>query len=151
ALAREGLCVGVRATCRLDGRGRCGRMRHARRALPRARRDVQHLATGAARGVAAVTPVGTPLWLAEGDVKSLLGLEDAIDVLADAYRGAMRGENETMRRAHVKSGDSILHAVGGVLGTAGLAGTKTWVYSPGGAAPLLVLFAIDDGHVAAVI
>jgi alanine dehydrogenase len=92
-----------------------------------------------------------PLRIGEREVADLLSLEDAIEVLADAYWLMAGGHATTMRRAHVREGDAILHAVGGTLSGARLAGTKTWVYSPNGAAPLLVLFSLDDGRVVAVI
>lgn len=91
------------------------------------------------------------LWIREADVAALLSLGEAIDVLADAYRLQARGQAASMSRAHVREGASILHAVGGTILGAGLCGTKTWTYTPGGASPLLVLFSLDDGRVLAVI
>jgi ornithine cyclodeaminase len=89
------------------------------------------------------------VWLTEDDVAGLLTMEDAIEVLADSYRLQARGAASAMRRGHVRSGDAILHAVGGVLG--GLAGTKTWTYTPAGAAPLLILFSLADGSIEGIV
>jgi alanine dehydrogenase len=88
-----------------------------------------------------------PLWIGEQEAADLLSLEDAIDVLAGAYRLQAGGAAATMRRAHLREGDAILHAVGGTIAGQGIAGTKTWIYTPGGAEPLIVLFSLDDGRV----
>jgi alanine dehydrogenase len=92
-----------------------------------------------------------PLWIGEREVTELLSIEDAVDVLAGAYRLMAAGRATSMRRAHVREGEAILHAVGGTLSADRLAGTKTWVYTPNGAAPLLVLFSLDDGRVIALV
>lgn len=91
------------------------------------------------------------LWIGENEVAELLTMEDAIDVLATAYRLQAQGLASSMRRAHVREGDAILHAVGGTIAGRGLAGTKTWMYTPGGASPLLIIFSIADGSVLAVV
>lgn len=91
------------------------------------------------------------LWITEDDVAGLLTLPEAIDVLADAYGLQAGGQASSMRRAHTRSGDAILHAVGGVIAGAGLTGTKTWTYTPGGAAPLLILFSLTDGSVLGIV
>jgi ornithine cyclodeaminase len=91
------------------------------------------------------------LWISEREAAHLLTLEDAIDVLAEAYRSAVTAGAQIMPRAHASHEHSILHAVGGILPAADLAGTKTWLYSPAGASPLEVLFRLSDGGVAAVI
>jgi ornithine cyclodeaminase len=44
-----------------------------------------------------------------------------------------------------------LHALGGVIPGAELAGTKTWAHTRGGAAPLLILFDTRDGSVRALV
>jgi alanine dehydrogenase len=93
----------------------------------------------------------TALWISERDVEQLLSLREAIDVLAAAYRRAAAIPGLGMPRAHARQGERILHAVGGMLPAAGVAGTKAWLYTPAGAQPLLILFAIEDGTVRAVI
>jgi ornithine cyclodeaminase len=89
-----------------------------------------------------------PILLTEREVAKLLPLGDAIEVLREAY-GAIGAHS--MPRAHARHGDRILHAVGGILPDRGIAGTKTWLYTPAGAQPLLVLFSLGDGRVVAVI
>lgn len=92
-----------------------------------------------------------PVWVGEAEVAELLSLPEAIDVLADAYRLQANGQAQSMRRAHVREGESILHAVGGTIAGADLSGTKTWAYTSGGAAPLLVLFSLTDGRVLGIV
>jgi alanine dehydrogenase len=91
------------------------------------------------------------LWISEREVAELIDLPDAIETLASTYRAPGSASGLTMPRAHLRAGDAILHAVGGALAEDGVAGTKTWVYSPGGASPLLVLFSLHDGSVRGVI
>jgi alanine dehydrogenase len=92
-----------------------------------------------------------PIWIGEELAAELLTIEQAIDVLADAYRLQAADRASSMRRAHLSDGDAILHAVGGAIASAGVAGTKTWTYTPGGAAPLLVLFSLADGGVLGIV
>jgi len=87
-----------------------------------------------------------PIWINEEDVSMLVSTDEVIDVLAAAYRLQAAGAAASMRRVHLRDGDAILHAVGGSIAGSGIAGTKTWLYTPGGAAPLLVLFSIEDGR-----
>lgn len=89
-----------------------------------------------------------PVLLTEREVAELLPLGDAIEVLREAY-GAPGAAH--MPRAHARRGDRILHAVGGMLPDRGIAGVKTWLYTPAGAQPRLVLFSLGDGRVLAVI
>jgi alanine dehydrogenase len=92
-----------------------------------------------------------PIWLTEHDVTGLMSLPDAIDVLEDTYRLQARGTATSMRRAHVREGDAILHAVGGTISGQGLAGTKTWTYTPAGASPVLVLFSLETGALLGIV
>jgi len=91
-----------------------------------------------------------PLWLSEGDVGQLLSLGEAIDVLENAYRQMAAGA-VPMRRAHAREGDAILHSVGGILSSVGIAGVKSWIYTPGGAAPLLTLWDVQSGALLGIV
>jgi alanine dehydrogenase len=91
------------------------------------------------------------MWIGDDEAQRLLSLEDSIDVLAEVYRQQGRGLAVSMPRAHVRHGEAILHAVGGLITTENVTGTKTWTYTPNGAAPLLVLFSLADGDPIAVI
>lgn len=92
-----------------------------------------------------------PLWLSEAGVVQLASLEEAIDILASAYSPASQRDAQNMRRAHAHHGETILHAVGGMLPGAGVAGTKTWIYSPAGASPLLIVFSLADGSLLGIV
>jgi ornithine cyclodeaminase len=94
---------------------------------------------------------GAPLWIDERDAAALLTMGEAIDVLADAYRLQADGRASSMRRAHLREDDAILHAVGGSIPGAEVAGVKTWLYTPRGAEPLLVLFSLDDGGLLGIV
>lgn len=92
-----------------------------------------------------------PIWIAEDDAASLLDLPDAIEALAEAHRLYAEGEAANLVKTQVQSGPANLHAVGGILAGQEIAGTKTWMHTPGGAQPLLVLISPRDGSVQAVI
>lgn len=92
-----------------------------------------------------------PLWIAEHEASALLGTEDAIEALAAAHRLYAAGEAANMVKTHAQSGPSNLHAVGAIIAGEEIAGTKTWMHTPGGAQPLLILISPTDGHVEAVI
>jgi ornithine cyclodeaminase len=92
-----------------------------------------------------------PLWIGEEEIAGAISPTEAIDALACAYADKAAGRASSMARAHLRIGERILHAVGGAMNDAGLAGTKTWTYTPGGASPLLILFSLEDGSVRAVI
>jgi alanine dehydrogenase len=63
-----------------------------------------------------------------------------------------RGTAQNMVKTHVRWADGdTLHAIGAVFGDDGLAGTKTWAHTAGGATPLLVLFDAASGALRAVI
>jgi alanine dehydrogenase len=91
------------------------------------------------------------IFITEDDVRSLLSLDRAIDVLGQTYERQAADGVIPMRRAHARSGQLILHAVGGAIAADGIAGVKTWLYTPRGAQPVLVLFGLGDGRVVAVI
>jgi ornithine cyclodeaminase len=95
--------------------------------------------------------VSRPPWITEADVASSLTMAEAIDVLERSYRQLEAGEAATMPRAHLREGAAILHAVGGTLPAEGVAGTKVWIHTPGGAQPILVLFDLGDGKVRAMV
>ncbi|HWP35840.1 MAG TPA: ornithine cyclodeaminase family protein [Thermodesulfobacteriota bacterium] len=95
---------------------------------------------------------GTPLWITEADVVSLVDLADAIAALEEGLRLEARGEAENLVKTHVEwGGGHTLHAIGAVFPGAGLAGTKTWAHTAGGATPLLVLFDSHTGRLKAIV
>ena len=90
-----------------------------------------------------------PRFIGAGQVSEAVDLPLAIDVLEAAFDEQSKGAAGTMPRTHLEDGENILHAVGGRLGE--VAGTKTWLYTPNGAKPLLILFSCADGRVLALI
>jgi ornithine cyclodeaminase len=94
----------------------------------------------------------TPRWLTEADVAALLDMSTAIGLLRDTLPHDQTGELRNMAKTHVTWGQhSTLHAVGAAFPAAGLAGTKTWAHTDGGASPLVALFDAEDGHVVAIV
>ena len=69
-------------------------------------------------------PMSAALWISEAEAAALLTLPEAIDVLADSYRQHAAGSASGMPRTHARSGEAILHAVGGILDQHRLVGTK---------------------------
>jgi alanine dehydrogenase len=92
-----------------------------------------------------------PIWINEEEAAALLSLPEAIEALADAHRLYAEGEAANMVKTQVQSGPANLHAVGAVIAGQEIAGTKTWMHTPGGAQPLLILISPTDGSVQAII
>ena len=96
--------------------------------------------------------MSAPLWITERDVTSLLSLGDAVSALEATLRLEAEGAAETMPKTHLMVGaNDAMHAIGGAVAGAGLCGTKTWVNVGGKSETVLVLFALDDGRLRAVI
>jgi ornithine cyclodeaminase len=96
--------------------------------------------------------MSAPRWIAEADVVALLDMPAAIAALRRGLQQEARGTAQNMVKTHVRWGDGdTLHAIGAVFGDEGIAGTKTWAHTAGGATPLLVLFDAASGALRAVI
>lgn len=93
----------------------------------------------------------SPVWITEQDVVDLLDLGEAITALERGLRKQPQGQAKNMVKTHVAWEGSNLHAIGAVFTDDGLAGTKTWAHTPGGAAPLLILIDAATGAVKAII
>jgi len=93
-----------------------------------------------------------PLWITEADVTSLLSLGDAIPALERALRLEAQGAAANLPKTHLMVGaNDAMHAIGAAVAGAGLCGTKTWVNVGGKSQTVLVLFALEDGALRAVI
>ena len=93
-----------------------------------------------------------PLWITETDVTSLISLPEAVDALERVLAMEARGRAANMGKTHVMVGpNDVLQAIGGSVAGAGLCGTKTWVNVGGKSQTVLVLFALEDGRLRAVI
>ena len=78
-----------------------------------------------------------PLWISEAEVVSMMDQTEAISALEKGLLAESRGEAHNMVKTHVGWGrGSTLHAIGAVFPKAGLAGTKTWAHTEGGAAQI---------------
>ncbi len=83
----------------------------------------------------------SPLWISEADVVAMMDIGDAITALEKGLLTESRGDARNMVKTHVGWGDgSTLHAIGAIFSNEGVAGTKTWAHTAGGATPLLLLF-----------
>src|SRR5215831_2514984 len=91
------------------------------------------------------------VWISEADVVSLMDMTDAIHALESGLRAEAAGAAQNMTKTHVEWPSATLHAIGAVFSEAGVAGTKTWAHTPGGATPLLVLFDSRTGALLAII
>jgi ornithine cyclodeaminase len=112
--------------------------------------------------MAARAPV---LWISEADVTSLLDMATAVAALEQGLQLEARGEATNMTKTHVAWPGGNLHAIGasftgtglpaprdgGTPAIGGIAGTKTWAYTPKGSTPLLILFDSASGALLAVI
>jgi ornithine cyclodeaminase len=118
-----------------------------------------------------MTPDAPSLWISEAEVTSLLDVGTAMAALEQGLQLEARGEATNMTKTHVAWAGGNLHAIGasfagtglpvplaggtvpspgGTPGT-GVAGTKTWAYTPKGSTPLLILFDRASGALLAVI
>ena len=92
------------------------------------------------------------LWITETEVAGILDMRAAIAALKVGLDREARGEAQNMTKTHVLWGKGdTLHAIGAVCPAAGVAGTKTWAHTEGGATPLLLLFDAHDGSIKAII
>ncbi len=98
-----------------------------------------------------MTAPGPALWITEADVAAMLDLETAMAALEQGLLLEARGEATNMPKTHVGWAGGNLHAIGASFAGANVAGTKTWVYTPNGATPLLILFDSRTGALLAVI
>jgi ornithine cyclodeaminase len=92
-------------------------------------------------------------WITESEVVDLVSLREAIAALERGLKEEHAGQAVNMNKTHAawNRKRSTLHAIGAVLEGMGIAGTKTWVHTPAGACPLLILFNSENGRLMAVI
>ncbi len=93
----------------------------------------------------------SPLWISEADVASLLDMGSALAALEQGLRLEAGGGATNMTKTHVAWPGGSLHAIGASVRGDGVAGTKTWVNTPRGSTPLLLLFDAAAGRLVAVI
>lgn len=93
------------------------------------------------------------LWITEEDVVRLVGMREAIDAVERGLALEAEGDAVGMGKTFVRFGAQrqALQALGAASASAGVAATKTWVQSPDGGWPLLVLFETSGGRRVAVV
>lgn len=93
----------------------------------------------------------TPRWIGEDDVVALVTLPQAIGAIRSAYLRAAAGEIVAMPKTYASFEGGTMHAIGAVSTSSGLAVSKTWAHTGGGATPLLVAWDLANGELIAVI
>jgi alanine dehydrogenase len=92
-----------------------------------------------------------PRWIDEDDVVGLVSLPQAIGAIRDAYLRAAAGEIVAMPKTYASWDGGTLHAIGAVASSTGLAVSKTWAHTGGGATPILAAWELATGRLLAVI
>ena len=96
-----------------------------------------------------------PILISESDAASVMDMPSAIRALEAGLLAEARGAATNMTKTHVEfeaqGGHATLHAIGAAFPDAGIAGTKTWAHTPGGASPLLILYDANTGRLNAII
>ena len=90
-----------------------------------------------------------PLWISEADVVSIMDLGEAVRAVEAGLRAEAAGEAQNMHKTHLAWQGGTLHAIGATF--AGLAATKTWAHTEGGATPLLILYDSANGSLKAIV
>jgi alanine dehydrogenase len=92
-----------------------------------------------------------PIWISEQSVVAMMSLPEAILALESGLALEARGQASNMVKTHVSWRGNNLHAIGAAYPQEGIAGTKTWAHTSGGACPLLILFSSETGKLMAII
>jgi ornithine cyclodeaminase len=93
----------------------------------------------------------TAIWVSEDEVKERLDVGDVISILEQAFALVAAGQAQILPRAHAAWDGGVLHAVGAALPGAGVAGVKTWTWTPKGARPVVVVFSTADGSLQGIV
>ena len=91
------------------------------------------------------------LWISEAEAASLVDMDAAIGALDEALRLEAAGDAVNMTKTHTAWPGGSLHAIGATLRRDGIAVTKTWVNTPRGSTPLVLLFDAAAGRLLAVL
>lgn len=93
----------------------------------------------------------SPLWIREAEVVELIDLPAAIGALEAGLRLQAEGRAGNMAKTHLAGPDWQMHAIGASFDDPGVCCAKTWVHSPAGATPLLLMWDTASGNLLAVI
>ncbi|ORW41785.1 hypothetical protein AWB90_21210 [Mycobacterium paraense] len=105
----------------------------------------------AAAASQALSETDPPRWIDEGDVVALVSLPEVIAAVRDAYLRAAAGEIVAMPKTFASWAGGTMHAIGATAVASGIAVSKTWAHTSGGATPLLAAWDADTGRLLAVI
>lgn len=105
----------------------------------------------AADAAATAPDPGPARWIDEDDVTALVSLPDVIAAIKSAYLRAAAGEIISMPKTFVSWAGGSMHAIGAAATSAGLAVSKTWAHTGGGATPVLAAWDVATGTLRAVI
>jgi ornithine cyclodeaminase/alanine dehydrogenase-like protein (mu-crystallin family) len=94
---------------------------------------------------------GSARWIGEDDVVRLASLPDVIGAIRGAYLRAAAGDVLAMPKTYASWDGGTMHAIGAVASSTGLAVTKIWAHTGGGATPLLAAWEVSTGRLMAVI
>lgn len=93
----------------------------------------------------------SPLWIREAEVVELIDLPAAIRALEAGLRLQAEDGAHNMAKTHRAGSDWQMHAIGASFDSLDVGCVKTWVHSPNGATPLLLLWDTTSGNLLAVI
>jgi ornithine cyclodeaminase len=98
-----------------------------------------------------MTSPGSFLWISETEAAALVDMDAAIAALDETLRLEAAGDAANMTKTHAAWPAGSLHAIGATLRRDGIAVTKTWVNTPRGSTPLVLLFDTTAGRLLAVL
>lgn len=93
------------------------------------------------------------LYIREQDVKNLLGMDDVLAAVEEAFRmqGEGRIDNLPRRRVRAGGGGTVLHTMAAAVPHDGAVGLKAYTTGTGGARFVVLIWDKDDGRLLAVI
>lgn len=96
--------------------------------------------------------VGSPIWITEEDVTSMVSIPDAINALERILPLESQGEAKNMTKGHLMVADNdAMHVLGSSVGGEGICGFKNWINVRGKSETIIELFSMEDGANLAVI
>jgi ornithine cyclodeaminase len=98
-----------------------------------------------------MTSGGPVLWISEAEAAGLVDMTAGIASLDEMLRLEAAGEAINMTKTHTAWPGGSLHAIGALSRRDGVAITKTWVNTPRGSTPLMLLFDAATGRLRAVL
>jgi ornithine cyclodeaminase/alanine dehydrogenase-like protein (mu-crystallin family) len=88
--------------------------------------------------------------LSDADVAELVSVPDAMDALELAFRDEGAGRAQNMQRTRAIWDDGRMQSLGGYVNGRRCAAVKSWVVTPNGAQPTVLLFSTETGRVLAI-